>query len=90
MAEMKRPRNTYELIGLIKGLKPPEMNTLGQKPPAPNMLVKQQVLINILLSYINSPEVSLEVYRCGFSDALSPAILEQIGQELPPPPPLTE
>ena len=86
-----RPRNPYELVGLIKGLRPKQINNIDKKlhpMPAGEKLERQQILINILLSYINSPEVSLEVFKSGYDDVISNAIKESIGIPIPPPPPM--
>jgi hypothetical protein len=83
-----RPKNIYELIGLVKGLRSKHMNNVSSKMqpmPAGEKLQRQQILINVLLSFINSPELSLEVFKSGFDDALSDSIKESIGK-LPPPP----
>jgi len=67
-----RPRNTYELVGLVKGLSAPAM-----QKAAPHL--KMQILLNILLSYINSPEVNSEVWKAGL-DFLSDNLKGTIGQ----------
>lgn len=92
-----RPRNPYELRALIKGLRPKQMNNAFNDPTqrmqpqtAHDKLIRQQILINILLSYINSPEVTLEVYNSGFDEALSDAAKQEIGKSSPPPPPLID
>ena len=53
-----RPRNLYETIGLVRGLSSPQMAKASQH-------IKMQILLNILLAYINSPEVNMEVWRAG-------------------------
>lgn len=72
-----RPPNTYELIGLIKGLTAPKMATMA-------LHLKQQILINILLSHINNSAVTAEVFRAGF-DSISDSLRTSINQPIPPP-----
>ena len=67
-----RPRNTYELCGLIKNLSSNNMKNTA-------IHLKQQILINILLSYINSPEVNALVFQAGL-DSLSDSLKSTIGQ----------
>ena len=72
-----RPRNPYELIGLIKGLSSPDMKKM-------NIVLKQQILINILLSYINNIEVNKECFAAGF-DSLSNELKNTSGIPINPP-----
>jgi hypothetical protein len=77
MAQPTRPRNPYELIGLVKGLQSPDMKKMA-------LHLKQQILINILLSYINNIEVTRECFAAGF-DSLSNDL--KAGISIPPSPP---
>jgi len=69
-----RPRNPYELVGLIKGLNGSELKKTA-------LHLRQQILINILLSYINSSEVTAEAFAAGF-DSLSNELRTTIGQPI--------
>lgn len=71
--QSSRPRNIYEVCGLVKGLAGPDMSKLS-------LPLKQQILINVLLSYINAPDLNREVFKAGFDMALSNDIKKDIGQ----------
>jgi len=55
---MTRPRNPYELIGLIKTLGSP-------KHKGKSLLHRQEACINMLLAYINNPQITGEVFAAG-------------------------
>ena len=78
MPPQNRPRNPYELISLIRGLKQPDMSKM-------NITLRQQILINILLSYLNNIEINKEIFACGF-DSLSNDIKSQSGIPINPNP----
>ncbi len=67
-----RPMNSYAVVGLIKGISTPQMAKA-------NPHLKMQILLNILLSYINSPEINMAVFQAGF-DFLSDNLKGTIGQ----------
>ena len=78
MPAPSRPRNPYELIGLIKGLSSPDMKKM-------NIVLRQQILINILLSYINNIEVNKECFAAGI-DSLSNELKSSSGIPINPAP----
>lgn len=58
------PRNIYELIGKIKGLSSLQLEKVA-------LGVKQQMLIHILVSYVNDGAVSAEVFATGLHTGMT-------------------
>lgn len=70
----KQPlRNAYELIGAVRGLGTPDSLRL-------HLGIRQQILINILLSYVQNPQVTMEVYSIGLT-SLSDDLLKTIDKK---------
>lgn len=70
-----RPQNPYELVGLIKGLNSPDMKKVA-------LHLRQQILINILLAFINNGAVTKECFGAGF-ESLSVELKSGIGIQTP-------
>jgi len=72
-----KPNSPYAMIGLIRGLTSPDMKKMA-------IHLRQQILINILLSYIDNAEITAEVWKCGF-DSLSNELKATAGIPTTPP-----
>lgn len=53
-------RNSYELIGLIKALGSPKAKAMA-------LGLRQQLLINVLITYINNANVTAEIFSVGLT-----------------------
>jgi len=74
-SQSTRPKSAYDVVGLIKGLSSPEMKKVA-------MPLRMQILINILLSFINNGSITKEVFAAGF-ESLSNELKNGIGIQTP-------
>ena len=69
----KRFKNVYELIGAVKSLSGPQY-------AKHHRAIKQEVLINMLTTFINDSNLTAEIFRGGFV-GLSQDLKRSINQE---------